>query len=127
MTALPFPSDFLFGAATSAYQIEGGHDADGKGPSVWDRFARRTGRVHRAHTGDVACDTYNDFQTDVEIMRRLGLGAYRFSVSWSRVLPSGRGAVNPAGLDYYDRLVDALLDANIAPFVTLFHWDMPQA
>ena len=127
MTALPFPSDFLFGAATSAYQIEGGHDADGKGPSVWDRFARRTGRVHRAHTGDVACDTYNDFQTDVEIMRRLGLGAYRFSVSWSRVLPSGRGAVNPAGLDYYDRLVDAVLDANIAPFVTLFHWDMPQA
>ena len=127
MNALPFPPGFLFGAATSAYQIEGGHDADGKGPSVWDRFTRRPGRVHRAHTGDVACDTYRDFRADVDIMRRLGLGAYRFSISWPRVLPRGRGAVNEPGLDYYDRLVDALLDANIVPFVTLFHWDMPQA
>ena len=127
MNAPPFPPGFLFGAATSAYQIEGGHDADGKGPSVWDRFTRRPGRVHRAHTGDVACDTYHDFRADVDIMRRLGLGAYRFSISWPRVLPRGRGAVNEPGLDYYDRLVDALLDANIVPFVTLFHWDMPQA
>ena len=127
MNAPPFPPGFLFGAATSAYQIEGGHDADGKGPSVWDRFTRRPGRVHRAHTGDVACDTYRDFRADVDIMRRLGLGAYRFSISWPRVLPRGRGAVNEPGLDYYDRLVDALLDANIVPFVTLFHWDMPQA
>jgi beta-glucosidase len=127
MNAPPFPRGFLFGAATSAYQIEGGHDADGRGPSVWDTFARRSGRVHRAHTGDVACDTYRDFATDVAIMRRLGLGAYRFSISWSRVLPRGRGAVNGPGLDYYDRLVDALLAADIKPFVTLFHWDMPQA
>jgi len=127
MNAPPFPPGFLFGAATSAYQIEGGHDADGKGPSVWDRFARRPGRVHKGHTGDVACDTYRDFQTDVAIMRLLGLGAYRFSISWPRVLPRGRGAVNTPGLDYYDRLVDALLAAGIVPFVTLFHWDMPQA
>jgi beta-glucosidase len=127
MNAPPFPRGFLFGAATSAYQIEGGHDADGRGPSVWDIFARRPGRVHRAHTGDVACDAYRDFTTDVDIMRRLGLRAYRFSISWPRVLPRGRGAVNERGLDYYDQMVDALLDARITPFVTLFHWDMPQA
>ena len=127
MSDAAFPPGFLFGAATSAYQIEGGHDADGKGPSVWDRFVRRPGRVHKGHTGDVAANTYPDFRPDVAIMRRLGLDAYRFSVSWPRVLPSGRGAVNQAGLDYYDRLVDALLAAGIAPFVTLFHWDLPQA
>lgn len=127
MNGIQFPPGFLFGAATSAYQIEGGWDADGKGPSIWDHFARRPGRVHRAHTGDVACNTYFDFQTDVDLMRQLGLGAYRFSVAWSRVLPRGRGAVNEKGLDYYDRLVDALLRAGIAPFVTLFHWDLPQA
>ncbi len=127
MSDVAFPPGFLFGAATSAYQIEGGYDADGKGPSVWDRFVRRPGRVHRGHTGDVAGDTYRDFQTDVALMRQLGLDAYRFSVSWPRVLPSGRGPVNERGLDYYDRLVDALLGAGIAPFVTLFHWDLPQA
>ena len=127
MSAPPFPAGFLFGAATSAYQIEGGHDADGRGPSVWDTFTRRPGRIHHGHSGDVACDTYRDFATDVAIMRRLGLGAYRFSISWSRVLPRGRGAVNEPGLDYYDRLADALLAADIKPFVTLFHWDMPQA
>ena len=127
MSAVSFPPDFLFGAATSAYQIEGGWDADGKGPSIWDRFARLPGRIHRAHHGDVACNTYADFQTDIDIMRRLGLGAYRFSVAWSRVLPEGRGRVNERGLDYYDRLVDALLRAGIVPFVTLFHWDLPLA
>ena len=127
MNAPPFPPGFLFGAATSAYQIEGSHDADGKGPSIWDHFARRPGRVHRSHNGEVACDTYRDPQSDIDIMRRLGLNAYRFSVSWPRVLPRGRGAVNAPGLDYYDRLVDALLGAGIAPFVTLFHWDLPQA
>ncbi len=127
MTDIHFPPGFLFGAATSAYQIEGGWDADGKGPSIWDHFARRPGRIHRDHTGDVACNTYFDFQTDVEIMRQLGLDAYRFSVAWPRVLPEGRGAVNEKGLDYYDRLVDALLDAGIQPFVTLFHWDLPLA
>ena len=127
MSQVAFPPGFLFGAATSAYQIEGSHDADGKGASVWDRFVRRPGRVHRGHTGDVAGDTYRDFQTDVALMRQLGLDAYRFSVSWPRVLPNGRGPVNERGLDYYERLVDALLAAGIAPFVTLFHWDLPQA
>ncbi len=127
MSDAAFPPGFVFGAATSAYQIEGGHDADGKGPSVWDHFVRWPGRVHHGHTGDVAADTYRDFQTDVAIMGQLGLDAYRFSVSWPRVLPAGRGAVNARGLDYYDRLVDALLAAGIAPFVTLFHWDLPQA
>ena len=127
MSEVAFPPGFLFGAATSAYQIEGGHDADGKGPSVWDRFVRRPGRVHRGHTGDVAGDTYRDFRPDVAIMRQLGLDAYRFSVSWPRVLPDGRGPVTERGLDYYERLVDALLAAGIAPFTTLFHWDLPQA
>lgn len=121
------PRNFLFGAATSAYQIEGGWDADGKGPSIWDRFTRRRGRIHQGHTGDIACNTYHDFETDIEIMRVLGLDAYRFSVAWARVLPEGRGRVNEKGLDYYERLVDALLAAGILPFVTLFHWDMPQA
>jgi len=126
MTDIHFPPGFLFGAATSAYQIEGGWDADGKGPSIWDHFARRPGRIHRDHTGDVACNTYFDFQTDVEIMRQLGLDAYRFSVAWPRVLPEGRGRVNQAGLDFYSRLVDELLANDIQPFVTLYHWDLPQ-
>ncbi|WP_374689883.1 GH1 family beta-glucosidase [Promineifilum sp.] len=127
MSANAFPPGFLFGAATSAYQIEGGWDADGKGPSIWDHFARLPGRIQRNHNGDVACNTYFDFATDIDIMRRLGLQAYRFSVAWARVLPLGRGAINEKGLDYYDRLVDALLAAGIKPFVTLFHWDLPLA
>ena len=127
MTTIDLPPGFLFGAATSAYQIEGGWDADGKGPSIWDRFTRRGGRVFGNHNGNVAAATYPDLQGDVDIMRRLGLDAYRFSIAWPRVLPDGRGRVNPKGLDYYDRLVDALLAAGIAPFPTLFHWDLPQA
>ncbi len=122
-----FSNDFLFGAATSAYQIEGGWDADGKGPSIWDDFAHRPGKINSNHHGDIACNTYADYQTDIDIMSQLGLQTYRFSVSWPRVLPNGRGLVNEAGLDYYDRLVDGLLDAGIRPFVTLFHWDMPLA
>ena len=127
MIRIDLPLDFLFGAATSAYQIEGGWDADGKGPSVWDDFARRVGRIANRDTGDVACNTYTDFQTDIDIMRHLGLDAYRFSIAWSRVFPNGRGSINEKGLDYYDRLVDALLAAGIAPFPTLFHWDLPLA
>ena len=122
-----FPPGFLFGAATSAYQIEGSPAADGKGPSIWDRFTRRPGRVVGGQTGDVAADAYRHFQTDVDILRQLGLNAYRFSVAWPRVLPEGRGAVNARGLDTYDRLVDALLAAEVTPFVTLFHWDLPDA
>ena len=120
-----FPPGFLFGAATSAHQIEGGWDADGKGPSIWDHFSNIPGRIHAGHNGDVACNTYFDFQTDIDIMRQLGLMAYRFSVSWPRVMPEGRGRVNEQGLDYYDRLVDALLAGGILPFITLFHWDLP--
>ncbi len=122
-----FPEGFVWGAATAAYQIEGAAEQDGKGASVWDTFVRRPGAVRDGHTGEVACDHYQRFDEDVALMRRLGLDAYRFSVSWPRVLPAGTGKVEPRGLDFYDRLVDALLDAGIEPTPTLFHWDLPQA
>ncbi|MEE4194289.1 MAG: family 1 glycosylhydrolase, partial [Anaerolineae bacterium] len=125
MNDLQFPKGFYFGTATAAYQIEGGWDADGKGPSTWDVFVRKPGAINNGHTGDVACDTYHHPQTDVDLMALLKLNAYRFSVSWSRVMPKGKGQVNQPGLDYYDRLVDSLLEKNITPFITLFHWDMP--
>ena len=123
----PFPPDFLWGAATSAYQIEGSPSADGAGDSIWSRFARQPGRVRDAAAVDVACDHYRRWREDVRLMEALGLNAYRFSVSWSRVLPAGTGAVNAAGLAFYDRLVDALLAAGIAPCLTLYHWDLPAA
>jgi beta-glucosidase len=127
MTNFPqFPKGFSFGSATAAYQIEGGWDADGKGLSTWDVFVRKPGKIKNGDTGDTACNTYHDFQTDVDFMADLGMNAYRFSVAWSRVLPEGKGQVNPKGLDYYNRLVDALLEKGITPFITLFHWDMPQ-
>jgi beta-glucosidase len=121
-----FPAGFVWGAATAAYQIEGGVRADGRGESIWDRFAHVPGRVRNGDTGDVACDHYHRSREDVALVAKLGLDAYRFSVSWPRVLPDGTGAVNPAGLDFYDRLVDELLGAGIAPHVTLYHWDLPQ-
>jgi beta-glucosidase len=123
---LRFPEGFVWGAATSAYQIEGATREDGRGESIWDRFCLKPGRVEGGATGDVACDHYHRFAQDVELMAELGLGAYRFSVSWPRVLPRARGVVNQAGLDFYSRLVDALLSKGITPFVTLFHWDLPQ-
>ena len=122
-----FPDGFLWGAATSAYQIEGSPLADGAGPSIWHRFSHSVGRTANGETGDVACDHYRRYASDVALMRDLGLNAYRFSISWSRVLPRGRGRVNEAGLAFYDRLVDALLDAGIQPNVTLYHWDLPAA
>lgn len=127
MNNAQLPHNFIFGAATSAYQIEGAWNTDGKGLSIWDVFTHTPGTVHRSHNGNIACNTYHNFETDIGLMQQLGLDAYRFSVSWSRVLPNGRGSVNEPGLDYYDRLVDALLAAGITPFVTLFHWDLPQA
>jgi len=127
MTAIQFPKDFVFGAATSAYQIEGGWNKDGKGESIWDRFAHTPGTIEDGTTGDVACDHVHRWGEDVEWMAELGLDAYRFSISWPRVLPSGSGRVNPAGISFYDRLVDALLEKKIDPFVTLYHWDLPQA
>jgi beta-glucosidase len=127
MSDFQFPSNFVWGSATASYQIEGAAFEDGKGPSIWDRFSHTPGKVKNGDTGDVACDHYHRYLEDVEIMRTLGLQAYRFSISWPRILPQGDGAVNQAGLDFYDRLVDALLAAGIAPMVTLYHWDLPQA
>jgi beta-glucosidase len=122
-----FPKSFLWGASTSAYQIEGSPLADGAGPSIWQRFAHSPGRTANGDTGDVACDHYRLFRDDVKLMSELGLQAYRFSISWSRILPQGTGAVNTRGLDFYEQLVDALLAANIKPNATLFHWDLPAA
>jgi beta-glucosidase len=122
MVGQPFPEGFLFGAGTSAFQVEGAIAEDGRGPSIWDDFTRR-----RGDHGDVACDQYHRIAEDVALMRELGLGAYRFSIAWPRILPRGRGAVNQRGLDYYARLVDALLAANITPLCTLYHWDLPSA
>ncbi len=124
--ALHFPPDFLWGAAASAYQIEGAWNEDGRGPSIWDTFVRRPGKVWRGQTGDVAADHYHHWAADVDLMAGLGIQAYRFSVSWPRVLPQGAGPVNQKGLDFYDRLVDALLARGIQPFVALHHFDLPQ-
>lgn len=122
-----FPPGFLFGSATAAFQVEGAWNEDGKGLSTWDVFMHDPRRAGHRRAAEEAVGTYHDFQTDIDLMAELGLNAYRFSVSWPRVLPGGRGAPNPKGLDYYDRLADALLAKNITPFVTIFHWDMPQA
>lgn len=122
-----FPDGFLWGTATSSYQIEGAWQADGKGESIWDRFAHTPGNVIDGSNGDVACDHYHRWQDDIGLMKSMGLDAYRFSIAWPRILPQGRGEINQAGLDFYSRLVDGLLEADIAPFVTLYHWDLPQA
>ncbi len=126
-TAYQFPAKFLWGAATSAYQIEGSPLADGAGPSIWHRFVRTPGLVLHGHTGDVACDHYRRMKDDVLLMKKLGLNAYRFSIAWARIFPSGRGAVNERGMDFYERLVDTLLENGIEPVPTLFHWDLPIA
>src|SRR5262245_9376168 len=123
----PFPDDFVWGAATASYQIEGAATEDGRGPSVWDTFCKKKGTVWEGDSGDIACDHYHRFEEDIALLKRLGVGSYRFSVSWSRVLPDGRGAENPKGLAFYDRLVDALLANGIQPLCTVFHWDYPQA
>ena len=122
-----YPPTFLWGSATASYQVEGAWNEDGKGESIWDRFSHTPGKIEDQSTGDVACDHYRRYQEDIAIMRGLGLKAYRFSTAWPRVLPAGRGRVNLPGLDFYDRLVDALCAANIEPFLTLYHWDLPQA
>ncbi len=121
-----FPRGFVWGAATSSQQIEGAHLVDGRGESIWDRFASVPGNIEDGSAPDVACDHYNRWPEDLELMKWLGLGAYRFSLAWPRIQPAGKGPLNPAGLDFYDRLVDALLEAGITPFPTLYHWDLPQ-
>ncbi len=125
MSVHKFPHNFLWGAATASYQVEGAWIEDGKGESIWDRFSHTPGKIEDGSTGDVACDHYHCYQEDIDLMRRLGLKAYRFSTAWTRVLPAGRGRINAPGLDFYDRLVDALCAANIEPFLTLYHWDLP--
>jgi beta-glucosidase len=126
-TVLRFPPRFLWGSATSAYQIEGAASEDGRGPSIWDTFSHTTGRVHNNDNGDRAADHYHRYREDVQLMAELGLRAYRFSVAWPRVQPHGRGPANQRGLDFYRRLVDRLLEVGIEPWLTLYHWDLPQA
>src|SRR5438270_7668542 len=122
-----FPPGFLFGASTAAYQIEGAASEDGRGPSIWAKFSHSPGKIVGDDNGDVACDHYHRYPEDVALMRELGLNAYRLSTSWSRILPEGRGAVNAKGLEFYERLVDAVMTAGIEPWVCLYHWDLPQA
>lgn len=121
-----FPEDFLWGVATSAYQIEGAWNEDGKGESIWDQYSHTTSLVWNNHNGDIACDHYHRMSQDVRLLQELGVRSYRFSISWSRVLPDGYGKINQKGLDFYNQLVDELLAANIKPFATLYHWDLPQ-
>ncbi len=126
MTKLNFPHDFLWGTATSSYQIEGAWQADGKGESIWDRFSHTADKIQDKTNGDIACDHYNRWPQDIELMREMGINSYRFSLSWPRILPQGRGQINQVGLDFYSRLVDGLLAADIKPNLTLYHWDLPQ-
>jgi beta-glucosidase len=125
--ATNFPDGFLWGASTAAYQIEGAVREDGRGPSIWDVFSHLPGTILNGDTGDVACDHYHRWPEDVALMRELGLGAYRLSTSWSRILPEGRGEINLKGLEFYERLIDGILDAGIEPWICLYHWDLPQA
>ena len=120
-------SRFYWGAATASYQIEGSPMADGAGRCIWHEFSHTPGTTYDGQTGDLACDHYHRFAEDIELMRHLGLGAYRFSIRWPRILPDGVGKANPAGLAFYDRLLDTVLAADLEPFVTLFHWDYPSA
>src|SRR5690606_4580684 len=122
-----WPKGFIWGTSTSAYQIEGAVTEDGRGQSIWDTQCRKIGGVWDQHNGDVACDHYHRYPEDIALMRQLGVNAYRFSTAWPRIQPAGRGAVNPKGLDFYDRVTDAVVAAGIEPWVCLYHWDLPQA
>lgn len=126
-SGLEFAPDFLLGSATASYQIEGAFDEDGRGPSIWDTFSKTPGKTTNGDTGDVADDHYHRFEEDLDLMKKLGLEAYRFSIAWPRIQPTGSGPVNKAGLDFYSKLVDGLLERGIRPIATLYHWDLPQA
>jgi beta-glucosidase len=126
MSKLVFPLDFIWGAATASYQIEGAVKEDGRGESIWDRFSHTPGRTHNGETGDIACDHYHRYREDVALMKDLGLKGYRFSIAWPRIFPEGTGKANPKGIDFYRRLLDELLQNGIDPLVTLYHWDLPQ-
>jgi beta-glucosidase len=127
IAAAKFPKDFIWGAATASYQIEGAWKEDGKGESIWDRFSHTTGRIRGGDTGDVACDSYHRYKEDIQLAKDLHVQSYRFSIAWPRIQPSGTGAPNQKGMDYYQRLVDTLLEAKIRPLATIYHWDLPQA
>lgn len=123
---LQFPKDFIWGVATAAYQIEGAYNQDGRGESIWDRFSKTPGKILNGDTGDVACDHYNRYQEDVAMIKNLGVDSYRFSIAWPRIFPNGFGKLNPKGLDFYKRLVNELLENDLIPCATLYHWDLPQ-
>ncbi|MFC5701949.1 GH1 family beta-glucosidase [Cohnella faecalis] len=127
MARLYFPEDFVWGTATASYQIEGAYNEDGRGPSIWDTFSKTPGKVANGDNGDAACDSYHRYEEDIALLKKLGVKAYRFSIAWPRLYPNGTGELNAQGLDYYRRVVDALLAAGIEPCVTLYHWDLPQA
>src|SRR5215470_5263920 len=124
--ARTFPDGFYWGSATSAYQIEGAWNEDGKGPSIWDTYARMPGKIKNGDTGDVANDHYHRYKEDVALMKNIGATAYRFSISWPRIFPEGTGTPNPKGVDFYKRLTDELRAKGVEPFATLYHWDLPQ-
>ncbi|MCT4012481.1 beta-glucosidase [Elizabethkingia anophelis] len=127
LTKEAFGKDFIWGVSTAAYQIEGAHNLDGKGPSVWDTFVQKRNKIFRNHTGDIACDHYNRYIDDLYLMHSMNIHNYRFSVSWSRILPEGTGRINQAGIDFYNRLIDLSLELGITPWITLYHWDLPHS
>ena len=127
LTKEAFGKDFIWGVSTAAYQIEGAHNLDGKGPSVWDKFVQKRNKIFRNHTGDIACDHYNRYIDDLYLMHSMNIHNYRFSVSWSRILPEGTGLINQAGIDFYNRLIDLSLELGITPWITLYHWDLPHS
>ncbi|OPC04999.1 beta-glucosidase [Elizabethkingia ursingii] len=127
LTKEAFGKDFIWGVSTAAYQIEGAHNLDGKGPSVWDTFVQKRNKIFRNHTGDIACDHYNRYIDDLYLMHSMNIRNYRFSVSWSRILPEGTGRINQAGIDFYNKLIDLSLELGITPWVTLYHWDLPHS
>ncbi len=122
-----FGTDFKWGVSTAAYQIEGAHDKDGKGPSIWDNFSQRKRKITNGHNGNTACDFYEQYSSDIALINELNIPNYRFSISWSRILPNGTGDINFKGIDFYNKVIDLCLELGIEPWITLYHWDLPEA